>query len=298
MGNVLDVHFTSRFKDLHKHISSAPEEWSNVIKAPHVEPNMFPEPYNHLRETPWLTLLKCLRPDLLVAEVREFIRRHLGEEFINPPPFDMESSFELSSPRTPLIFLIVAGSDPIEDILWLAKSRQMVDKCKLLSLGEECGERTIKILEDSIQMGHWVVLQNCHLSGQFLDEVEKLFMDMDRDETKSFHRDFRLWCTSDTYDQFPISMVQNSVKMTNEAPQGLKVNLQRIYGSNVVPQGEIFNSNSVHLEEEKECQKVIAGLVLFHIVAQQRRQFGSIGWNYPHEFNEADLRWVVFRVGG
>jgi dynein heavy chain len=36
---------------------------------------------------------------------------------------------------------------------------------------------------------------------------------------------FRLWITTDPYPNFPINMLQMSIKFTNEPPQGLKVRI-------------------------------------------------------------------------
>lgn len=240
-----------------------------------------------------MCILKYLRPDALIPEVKNFIRTHLGEDFVVPPAADIASSFAISAPHVPLIFLISRCTDPMEDILAFARTRNMSEKCRILSLGQDCGSRRIiTVLEECIQVGHWVVLQNCHFSGTWLEELEKLFLDMAAvDEEKSFHRDFRLWCTSESYDKFPISILQNSVKMTNESPQGLKRSLRRLFTSSIVPREAIFNNNSVLQGQERDCQRVILGMVLFHTVLQQRQHFGSIGWNCPaYEFNDSDLR--------
>jgi len=48
---------------------------------------------------------------------------------------------------------------------------------------------------------------------------------------ETIHEDFRLFLTSMPADYFPVSVLQNSVKVTTEPPRGMKANLQRTYST-------------------------------------------------------------------
>jgi hypothetical protein len=78
----------------------------------HVQAHTMPlaEPFeSRLTRFQKLLVLRCLRPDRVLAGVQDFVAVQLGSRFIEPPPFDLPACFKESSPTTPLVFVLSAG---------------------------------------------------------------------------------------------------------------------------------------------------------------------------------------------
>lgn len=95
-----------------------------------------------------------------------------------------------------------------------------------------------------------------------------------------------MWLTTETSHHFPISLLQNGIKITKEAPQGLKENLLRTYKSEPMINPKFYSGCPA---KYREFTKLLYGFAFFHAVIQVRKQFGAFGWNRDYDFDESDF---------
>lgn len=269
-----------KFKNLSLDIKISIDDWRVIYDCldPHVA--NLPGKWQHsLNSFQKLAILRCFRPDKVPDGVMNYVIEQLGTQFVEPPPFDLMSCYKDSNVLSPLIFVLSKGSDPTKAFSEFAVKMKMDRKVKMLSLGQGQGPKASKMIEEGVQKGNWVLLQNCHLYISWLQELERICESFTAD---SIHKDFRLWLTSMPCKEFPSSVLQSSVKMTNEPPKGLKANLRNAYY-------KLSNDTLNITSKPWEYKKLLFGLSFFHAVVQERRLFGPLGWNIPYEFNDTDL---------
>lgn len=234
-----------------------------------------------------LILIKALREDKLQASINAFVSKKLGPRFAESPSATMDDIYKDLSNSTPCIFILSKGADPTGTLLRFAKKRNYDDRYSIVSLGQGQGPVAMKLIENGTKSGDWVILQNCMLARSWMGELDKIVFELQQ-RTKQpggggVHPDFRLFLTSAPADYFPVSVLQNGVKMTNEPPTGFRQNLVSSFGSLI--KEEDFEGSSKSLQ----WKKLLSGLVFFHANIQERRKFGPLGWNIRYSFDESDL---------
>lgn len=275
-----------KFQSLSDRIMTQSAPWENWFfngKSDDVE---LPDPFKEASDLEKLILFKIFRPEAVVRTIRAFIANSIGKEFIKSPAFDIEISYNESSISLPLIFLL-PGITPLASLeAFVAKSMQ--ESLAKISLGQGQAAPAERAIEEAKIAGNWVILENCHLYPSWMPRLAQICEELsDPTNEAKINPSFRLWLTTYPSEDFPLIVLQNSIKMSNEPPEGLSTNLELSYKTQPIADTEGFFESHPHPSEFKT---LVYSLCLFHAIVQERKNFGSIGWNIGYEFTMSDLR--------
>ncbi|XP_071360020.1 dynein axonemal heavy chain 6 [Trachinotus anak] len=235
-----------------------------------------------------LILIKSFLEEKVVFAATEFVIVSLGKQFVENPPVDLANLYNDMSPTTPLIFILSTGSDPMGAFQRFAKERGCLDRVESISLGQGQGPIAEKMIHAALRSGNWVFLQNCHLAVSWLLAMEELIKTFTEPDT-SIHENFRLFLSSMPSKVFPVTVLQNSVKVTNEPPKGLRANIRRAFT-------EISSSFFEDHVLGRQWRKIVFGICFFHAIIQERKKFGPLGWNIRYEFNDSDRECALLNL--
>ena len=68
--------------------------------------------------------------------MQDYVALYMGQRFIEPQSSDLSAVFKESSPVTPLIFVLSAGTDPAADLHKFAEEMRFSKKFSSISLGQ------------------------------------------------------------------------------------------------------------------------------------------------------------------
>ncbi|TNJ28292.1 putative Dynein heavy chain [Giardia muris] len=98
---------------------------------------------------------------------------------------------------------------------------------------------------------------------------------------KQVNPEFRIFLTTEPTDNFPLSIVSNSIKITTEPPSSLRLNMMQTFSK--VTEEQLMECPSPYF------RPLVYTLAFFHATIQERQKFGKLGWNVKYDFNASDF---------
>merc|ERR1719456_192608 len=104
---------------------------------------------------------------------------------------------------------------------------------------------------------------------------------MDTFAAEGSHLTFRIFVSADPSNGIPIGILERSIKLTNEPPQGMLANLRRSFA--------LFSKEDFE-DRDAKVKAILFGLCHFHSIMLERKKFGPMGYNMTYPFSNGDLR--------
>lgn len=113
---------------------------------------------------------QVLREEKLQFACQNYVEESLGHEFVEPKPWSLDDVFPDTSARTPIIFILSSGADPLAMVQRCAEKKGFVggEQLHMISLGQGQGPIAETMITQAVKAGHWVCLQNCHLAKSWM----------------------------------------------------------------------------------------------------------------------------------
>jgi dynein heavy chain len=282
----LDLDF---FGDMRNTIEQNVTEWKKWYEAEAPEEMEVPKLEERLNQHPSgpfmrMLLIRMLRDDRFRLAAGTYITESFGKKYTDPESIQLEDIWSDADRFTPTILLLTPGADPTTALQELAKKKGT--KIFSVSMGEGQEKYAKRAIEEGMATGGWALLQNCHLGLGFMNQMDTIIDEAKKaDDTEAGpHVDtgYRTWITCEPHKDFPINLLQMSIKVTNEPPAGMKAGLYRSYTS-------VVDDERLNRVETGEWRKLVFTTCFLHACVLERRKFGAVGWCIPYEFGGGDL---------
>jgi len=208
----------------------------------------------------------------------------MGERYVYQEPFDIVKTYDEMNYYTPVFFVLFPGVDPTPEVEKISRlnNRTFIN----ISMGQGQEESAIAELKDAAKAGNWIMFQNVHLMQAWMKVFERNF---EICIEEGAHEAFRCFVSSEPpplpyMEIIPESILQNALKVANEAPKDLRSNILRAFSK----------FDEAHFEKAKghkpnDFKALLFGLCMFHSLILGRTKFGSQGWSRKYNFNDGDL---------
>ncbi|XP_046493196.1 dynein axonemal heavy chain 8 [Neodiprion pinetum] len=271
--NLVALSGLRQFQYIVSQVPASEKVWKYWFDREAPEEEVIPDGYNTLDTFRRLLMIRAWCMDRTLTQSRKYIASSLGPKYAEPVITLWDIMHAESRPNTPMVCFLSMGSDPTPSIEQLAKKMDIV--CKSISMGQGQEVHARKLMNSAKTEGFWALCQNCHLGLEYMAELVNFITDME-----SSHPDFRIWITTEPHNDFPISLLQMSIKFTNEPPEGIRAGLLATYSG--------MSQDMLDQCDVAQYIPLIYAVSFLHTVVQERRKFGPLGWNIPYEFNSAD----------
>jgi dynein heavy chain len=276
------------FASLPSHIENEALQWRKWYADEKAEELDLPKSCKDITFFQRLLLLRAMRPDRLTGALTKFIEENLGREFIDQAPFDIFRAYEEMNPKVPMFFVLFPGVDPTPEVERVGAANGITSnngKFVNISMGQGQEEVAAEAIIKAGKEGGWVMLQNVHLMVTWMKIFERQLENVT--ESEDLNDDFRCFISSEPpplpyMEIIPESILQNSIKVSNEAPQDLKANLHRAFA-------HFDTERFEQAPKPSEFKALLFGLCIFHALILGRRKFGCQGWSKQYNFNDGDL---------
>ncbi|XP_069664408.1 cytoplasmic dynein 2 heavy chain 1 isoform X2 [Haliaeetus albicilla] len=221
-------------------------------------------------------VVQAVRPDRLQSAMAFFACKTLGIKELSPSPLNLKRLYKETLEIEPILIIISPGADPSQELQELASVERNTECYHQIAMGQGQADLAIQTLKECARNGEWLCLKNLHLVTSWLPVLEKEL------NTLQPQPNFRLWLTAEVHQKFTPILLQSSLKITYEAPPGLKKNLLRTY--------ESWTPEQINKKGNLSRAHSLFCLAWFHAVCQERRNYIPQGWTKFYEFSLSDLR--------